>query len=448
MYILRVSFCNSVYTIMKTSYQKKPALNLTKLSLSILALSSIIGLTACNTIPTQPTDPVDNNSDRDDADGRISTPEGVAQVVQANNQFAVDMYKEVSSSNTTTDNVFFSPYSLSTAVAMLYAGAQGDTQAQIQNTFHYPAPLILNANSAALYNRLNASNADYDITTANDLWLKNGLQPKQRYVDTVTRYYGGKVTNLDFANRPEPARQTINNTIAKHTNQMIPELLASGSITRDTAAVLTNAIYFKGEWQEPFRLNMEAQPFYNLDGSTTQTKMMMKDKKFDYMEDAQIQMVSLPYKGDDLSMLVVVPKSKNASALRQLTANLSADKIDSWTSKLQSKQTAVTMPKFKLSEDYQMKPLLSKMGMPIAFSGRADFSGFSDTMPLTVDSIVHKAVVEVDEKGTKAAAGTGAVIMPTSISYGAAITADHPFMFMIKDNKTDAILFLGQVNKL
>ena len=432
---------------MTTSYQKRPALNLTKLSLSILALSSIIGLTACNTIPAQPTDPVSDDGDRDDADGRISTPEGVAQVVNANNQFAVDMYKEVSSN--TTDNVFFSPYSLSTAVAMLYAGAQGDTQAQIQNTLHYPAPLILNANSAALYNRFNASNADYDITTANDLWLDNTLKPKQRYIDTITRYYGGKVTNLDFASRPEPARQTINNTIAKHTNQMIPELLPAGSIKRDTASVLTNAIYFKGEWGEAFDLSRTADNFYNLDGTVTQTKMMVKDKQFDYMENAQVQMVSLPYKGDDLSMLVVVPKSKNASAIRQLNANLSMDQINSWTAQLKSRYVRVTMPKFKLSEDYQMKPLLSKMGMPIAFSSRADFSGFSDTMPLTVDAIVHKAVVEVDEKGTKAAAGTGVTIRPVSTEFASVpVKADHPFMFMIKDNKTDAILFLGQVNEI
>ncbi|WP_201503857.1 serpin family protein [Psychrobacter aestuarii] len=432
---------------MKTSdsIQQKPSLfTPKKLSLAVLVISGIVGLSACTTMPTtgQP------NDDRDSAEERIATPEGIAQVVNANNQFAIDMYKEINSSNT-TDNVFFSPYSLSTAVAMLYAGAQGDTQAQIQNTFHYPAPLILNANSAALYNRFNQANAAYDITTANDLWLDNTLKPKQRYIDTITRYYGGKVTNLDFANRPEPARQTINSTIAQHTQQMIPELLPSGSIKRDTASVLTNAIYFKGDWDEAFDMSRTADNFYNLDGTATQTKMMIKDKQFDYMENAQIQMVSLPYKGDDLSMLVVVPKSKNASAIRQLNANLSMDKINSWTAQLKSRYARVTMPKFKLSEDYQMKPLLSKMGMPIAFSSRADFSGFSDTVPLTVDAIVHKAVVEVDEKGTKAAAGTGVTIRPVSTEFASVpVKADHPFMFMIKDNKTNAILFLGQVNEI
>ena len=245
------------------------------------------------------------------ADDSASTPEGVKQVVNANNQFAIDLYQRINKqAKQAENNVFFSPYSLSTAMAMLYAAAEGETKQQIQKTFHYPAPAILNPNSAALYNQFNKPNPNYDLSTVNDLWMRQGLSPNQTYLDTVKRYYGGQVTNLDFASRPELSRQTINNTIANHTKQMISELLPSGSISRSTATVLTNAVYFKSEWAQPLALRNWEQPFYNLDGTTTDVNLMYGINHFDYMEDEKVQVVELPYKDDDLSMLIVLPKSK------------------------------------------------------------------------------------------------------------------------------------------
>ena len=383
------------------------------------------------------------------ADDSVSTPEGVKQVVNANNQFAIDLYQRINKqAKQAENNVFFSPYSLSTAMAMLYAAAEGETKQQIQKTFHYPAPAILNPNSAALYNQFNKPNPNYDLSTVNDLWMRQGLSPNQTYLDTVKRYYGGQVTNLDFASRPELSRQTINNTIANHTKQMISELLPSGSISRSTATVLTNAVYFKSEWAQPLALRNWEQPFYNLDGTTTDVNLMYGINHFDYMEDEKVQVVELPYKGDDLSMLIVLPKSKEPVAIQKLVANLSTTQINQWTEQLENRKVFLIIPKFKLQESYQMESLLTKMGMPIAFGSRADFSLFNDEQSLAVDSIIHKAVVEVDEKGTVAAAATSIVIKPISASYNAEFTADHPFIFMIKDNKTDAILFLGQVNKL
>jgi len=383
------------------------------------------------------------------ADDSVSTPEGVKQVVNANNQFAIDLYQRINKqAKQAENNVFFSPYSLSTAMAMLYAAAEGETKQQIQKTFHYPAPAILNPNSAALYNQFNKPNPNYDLSTVNDLWMRQGLSPNQTYLDTVKRYYGGQVTNLDFASRPELSRQTINNTIANHTKQMISELLPSGSISRSTATVLTNAVYFKSEWAQPLALRNWEQPFYNLDGTTTDVNLMYGINHFDYMEDEKVQVVELPYKDDDLSMLIVLPKSKEPVAIQKLVANLSTTQINQWTEQLENRKVFLIIPKFKLQESYQMESLLTKMGMPIAFGSRADFSLFNDEQSLAVDSIIHKAVVEVDEKGTVAAAATSIVIKPISASYNAEFTADHPFIFMIKDNKTDAILFLGQVNKL
>lgn len=437
-----------------------------KLSVRTLALVSLLAIAGCNNslVDTQPIKqvaekPIVSKTDTPSttktdksytaADDSASTPEGVKQVVNANNQFAIDLYQQISKQpEQAENNVFFSPYSLSTAMAMLYAAAEGETKQQIQKTFHYPMPAILNPNSAALYNQFNKPNPNYDLSTVNDLWMRQGLSPNQAYLDTVQRYYGGQVTNLDFASRPEPSRQAINKTISNHTKQMIPELLPEGSIKSSTAAVLTNAVYFKSEWAKPFGLQGGTRPFHNLDGTTSSKEMMYKTAYFDYMENEHVQVVELPYKSNDLSMLIILPKSKEAAAMQKLVADLSSNQVSQWTEQLENQEIFLVMPKFKLEESYSMKPILANMGMPIAFGSRANYSLFNDKLPLKVDSVVHKAVVEVDEKGTVAAAATGIGVQLVMATHKAEITADHPFMFMIKDNKTDAILFLGQVNKL
>ena len=384
------------------------------------------------------------------ADASASTPDGIEKVTTANNQFAIAMYRQINGHTGQADNnVFFSPYSLSTAMAMLYAAAEGETKAQIQKTFYYPSMDILNPNSAALYNQFNKPNPDYKLATVNDLWMEQGLTPTKSYVDTVQRYYGGQVTNLDFESNPNPSRLIINKKIAQHTNQLIPELLPKGSIKPITVAVLTNAIYFKGDWKVPFEVQSTTeQPFYNHIGTSPNIKMMQLQEHFGYSEDKQVQVVQLPYKGDDLSMLVVLPKSKDKAAMQQLVQDLSADTIKQWSKDLVTQEVNVHLPKFKLEASYQMKNLLTDMGMPKAFEKGAGFNLFDNSPPIKIDDVYHKAVVIVDEKGTEAAAATGIVANATAASAPPPVfKADHPFIFMIKDNKTDAILFLGQVNK-
>lgn len=430
--------------------------------ISALAITSLVlGVSGCDNAiknnrtgavtgmvtPNQPT--INHQAPPTEVKALISTSEGIAEVVTANNQFAIDMYQQINGQPDQADkNVFFSPYSLSTAMAMLYAAAEGETKAQIQKTFHYPAPAILNPNSATLYNQFNKPSPDYKLATVNDLWMQQGLTPTKSYIDTVQRYYSGQVTALDFEGSPDPARQTINKKIAEKTKQMIPELLPKGSIKSDTAVVLTNAIYFKGDWTMPFTAERtSAQPFYNAIGRASTVQMMQQQSYFSYYEDKHIQVVQLPYKGDDLSMLVVLPKFNHKLAMQQLTKSLSATKIKQWRSGLVRQEVDLQLPKFKLDARYQMKTLLADMGMPKAFNNGAEFNLYADGTPIKLDEVYHQAVVTVDEKGTEAAAAAGAVGMYVGMSYPVEFKADHPFMFMIKDNKTDAILFLGQVNK-
>lgn len=441
--------------------------------MSALAISSLLLIVSgCDSTmkESKPTDTITNTASNPDntsknnsdykavskdgfiaADDSASTPDGIAKVTTANNQFAIDMYKQINGQPDQADkNVFFSPYSLSTAMAMLYAAAERETKEQIQKTFYYPSMDILNPNSAALYNQFNTPNPDYKLATVNDLWMQQGLTPNKAYVDTVQRYYGGQVTNLNFKGSPDPSRLIINKKIAQHTNQLITELLPKGSIPSSVIAVLTNAVYFKGDWKMPFEANSTSeQPFHPLMGTPSDVEMMNIETDFGYSEDKQVQVMQLPYKGDDLSMLVILPKSKGKAAMQQLVQDLSADKITQWNQDLVTQEVNLYLPKFKLAERYDMKSLLSDMGMPSAFQDKATFKLFDQPLPIKIDDVYHQAVVIVDEKGTEAAAATAIVAVEASapIDQPVEFKADHPFIFLIKDNKTDAILFLGQVNK-
>ena len=405
-------------------------------------------------LPDKTTGQADSKADSKDdhtaADDSASTSEGISAVVNANNQFAVTMYQQLNGQSKQVDaNVFFSPYSLTSAIAMLYAAAEGNTKAQIQKTFYYPSLPILNPNSAALYNQFNKPSPNYKLNTINDLWLQQGRTPNQAYIDTVKRYYGGQVNTLDFKNNTETSRQMINEKIAKHTNQMIPELLSKESTQPSTSAILTNAVYFKADWSSRFWVSGD-MPFHYFNGTSSDVDMMFQNTEFRYSEDEQVQVVELPYKGIELSMLVVLPKSKEPLAMQTLIKNLSTTQITDWTKRLKQQDILLNLPKFKIDEGYPMKAVLTDMGMPSAFGNQAKFNVFADSSPIAIDDIHHQAVIDVNEIGTEAAAATGVVAVDISGSMHppVAFKADHPFMFMIKDNKTDAILFLGQVNKL
>ena len=374
--------------------------------------------------------------------------QGIKQVAEANNQFAIDMfqqlYKEDSKIN---DNVFYSPYSLSTAMAMIYDAAAGQTQAQIRQTFHYPELSVLHNSSAQLHQHFNQPNKPYRLMTNNGLWLQQDLQPNSAFINNVTSYYGAAITPLDFKNQPEASKNFINQKIANQTDDMIKELLPNDSIESDTVSVLTNAVYFKGDWTSPFRLEYQPETFYTFDQKNPKLTMMSGNRVINYFENDTVQMAEIPYKGDDLSMLVILPKDKTAQGLKRLVNDLSTTRINGWLANTSVEETAIKLPKFKLEKSYKMKDALSQMGMPIAFSNDADFNIFNNAAKLSIDGIFHKAVIQVDEKGTVAAAATGMDVVLVMDSHTAELIANHPFVFIIRDKKTNTFLFIGQVSQ-
>jgi serpin B len=382
-----------------------------------------------------------------EADDTGATPEKVNAVVNANNQFAFELYSKYKDEYR-DDNIFFSPYSISTALAMTYEGARGKTSGEMQSVFHFPENSDVRRPAfAKIYNEINKKEKgkQYKLHTANALWAQKDCQFLNEYFGTTEKYYRGKVTNLDFRSEPEPSRITINNWVEDQTNDKIKDLIPSGGICPLTRLVLTNAIYFKGTWVLQFNKNKTREADFGVSPTKTVKAEMMsltgEKAKFNYAETAHLQILEMPYEGEELSMIVLLPKEDTLDKLEQ---SLTVEKLNEWRGMLQKERVDVYMPKFKFETKYFMAQDLAEMGMPSAFTGEADFSGMTGKRDLYISQVIHQAFVEVNEEGTEAAAATAA-IMEEGAVMSKVFRADHPFIFIIQQKDTGNILFLGKV---
>jgi serpin B len=375
-------------------------------------------------------------------------------IAESNNRFSAALYRTITKGNANAGgNVFFSPFSISSALAITYEGARGTTADEIRSVFSFPEnDSSLREGFAALNADINQGNAGYTLSTANALWADKAFGFLSGYISVAEQYYGANTTNLDFVNQPDTSRQTINAWVADRTNNKIQDLLPQGSIDSSTKLVITNAVYFKGTWQKQFDPNQTTDtPFTKPDGTTVTVRMMQQtgeDAMYPYAETADLQMLTLPYtvtNGTGLSLVILLPKGDNLSAIGPYLdpANLSA--LEQSAS---SQRVMVYIPQFKIDSQYSLTETLSSMGMPTAFSNAADFSGMDGKQDLYISDVIHKAYIEVNEQGTEAAAATG-VVMEAAAVYPevppTVFRADHPFLFLIEDNNTGTILFEGRV---
>ena len=387
-----------------------------------------------------------------------STQQGIQEVVNANNQFTFDLYSELNQDK--ESNIFYSPYSISAALAMTYEGAKGQTADEMKSVFHFPNDNILRPNFAAIYNTINEGNNAYELKTGNALWVQHDYPFLEDYTNRVEKYYGGKIANLDFVKETEKSRQTINSFIEEQTNNKIQDLIPKGVLNAMTRLVLTNAIYFKGTWEWEFdKSDTREQNFKITSTNAVKTPMMyMKNEKaeFNYADLEKLQILELPYRGEKISMLILLPKQGEdydyetgemvTSEYTLEDIELSLEKLNEYKNQMQqTKLDAIYLPKFEFDSKYFMKETLSSLGMPTAFSGSADFSGMDGTRNLFIDKVIHQAFIKVDEKGTEAAAATAVVIGITSAGPRNVFRADHPFIFIIQEKETGNILFLGRV---
>lgn len=367
-------------------------------------------------------------------------------MADTNNRFAFSLFSNILQQDKV--NVFFSPYGISNAFSMVYEGVHGNTKSEIQSVFHFIENDKARRDSVkALDSKLNNVNGKYKLNIANALWIQNDFPVLKNYTDILEKYYTALATNLDFKRNPEGSRQIINKWVGNKTNQKIKDLFPLGSIDNLTRVVLTNAVYFKGNWSNQFSKNeTKDEDFKITDQQTVKVPMMTTEQCLRYFEDEDLQALEMPYKGGNLSMIVLLPKENN---LTSLTESLSVEKLNEWKSRLTTEYIRAYIPKFTLNTKYILNDNLVSMGIPSAFSpDKADFSGITDKKDyLFISRVIHQAFVKVDEKGTEAAAATGmddllGFTMPPPPKI---FRVDHPFVFLIYDNQTGLILFIGQV---
>lgn len=362
-------------------------------------------------------------------------------VVDANNRFAFDIFQEL----TKDENIFFSPYSIFSALAMTYEGANGETEKEIKDVFYFPKKEELRGAFSNLYQIINQSNKDYELNTANALWVHTDHSFLDEYKQITSTYYGADITNLDFLRRTEVSRKTINDYIEEKTKNRIKDLIPEGSLDSLTKMVITNAIYFKGGWDVEFDKNKTHEAtFYGKDDSFAVEMMALDydDMEFNYYKDEDVEVIELPYKGESVSMFIFLPKDD------KWFEAISNDDFNSYKEKMNiSTIDAIFLPKFELETKYFMKNILSSMGMGSAFSeGVADFSAMDGTNNLFIDNVIHQAFVLVDEEGTEAAAATAVIMRATSMPLNQVIfRADRQFFFVIEENNTKNILFIGKI---
>lgn len=370
-------------------------------------------------------------------------------VAAANNQFAFDLYRRARPKE---GNVFFSPASISTALAMTYGGSAGKTRQEMAQVLHFGPQLPVDAGYSNLLELQNSTGNrnGYTLSTANRLWAAAGGRFENSFLTLTRDKYRAPLETLDFG-RTEEARATINGWVERQTRSKIVDLIPPGVLTGDTRLVLTNAVYFLGGWAEEFpKESTKDAPFYDAPDTNRSVPTMYRQATFAYTEDADAQVLSLPYRDRSMSMVIVLPKDR--AGLKTLEENLTAERFANWMESLRAERPVdVYLPKFKLRSQLRLADVLKQLGMTTAFTDEADFSAMSSSEAFKISEVIHQAVVDVDENGTEAAAATAVVMVPAAPA-GPRIPpkpilfrADHPFVFAIRDKRTGAVLFLGRV---
>jgi serine protease inhibitor len=367
------------------------------------------------------------------------------------NEFTFKLYKAIAEKG--EENLTLSPYSVSSALAMVYAGASGETEAEMAKVLSFDAEI--SRSMAALIKETNNVPKDVaTIKTANALWPAKGFKLVPQYVETIRRYYNAPLHQLDYTYKTEKSRLKINDWVSTNTGNRIKDMIPRGLLDSDTKLVLTNAIYFKALWDKSFSpSNTSARVFTCADGTEVPTMMMRKKEHgVGYIWNEEVEGVSIPYRDGRFAMKIFMPNKNSKRTLKQLESELTLKKANEWFEEMKPNKVKITMPKFKMEGSYSMSDVLKGMGMAAAFSNEADLSGISEKTKLHIDEVLHKTFIEVAEKGTEAAAATAVIVkmttaMPPMEEEFVVFEADRPFIYMITDESTGAILFVGRYMK-
>ena len=374
-----------------------------------------------------------------------------ASVVSAGNGFAFNLYAALRPRG---GNLFFSPESAATALSMVWCGARGETARQMQAVLGYgtDAPVPPEAIAAAYrahLEQLAAPPREHELVAANAVWGQKGYAFQGAYLGLLRIEYGAPLQEADFAGNPEAARHAINRWTGEQTRGLITDISPPGFILPETRLVLVSAIYFKARWQRPFESwGTRDGPFHVGRFTRISVPMMHQvESLYGYAEDERVQVLEMPYRGGDASMVVILPKER--FGLADVEKTLSAAQVAAWVSRIENQEVKVTVPKFKATSAFSLRKTLSSLGMPLVFAWPgADLSGMNGGREaLFLQDALHQAFVAVDEEGTEAAAATGAA-MPACAPPRRPppeFIADHPFLFLIRDTRSGCILFMGRL---
>nr|XP_046226561.1 leukocyte elastase inhibitor-like isoform X2 [Scatophagus argus] len=371
---------------------------------------------------------------------------------KANTSFCLALFNKLSDDDK-TGNIFFSPFSISSALAMVMLGSRGNTAAQMSECLKTKDfEDDVHVSFAKLLSELNKANAPYALNVANRLYGEQSYQFVKDFLVNTNKHYNAALESVDFINSSEAARLNINSWVEKQTQGKIKDVLAQGVVDDMTRLVLVNAIYFKGNWNKQFKESATQDAQFRINKNDTKpVKMMQQKTKFPltYIPEANCQILEMPYKQKELSMLIFLPNEieDSTTGLEKLEKELTYENFVEWTrpDMMDEVEVQVGLPRFKMEEKYDMKNVLISMGMVDAFDmAMSDFSGMSPANDLVLSKVVHKAFVEVNEEGTEAAAATAAVMMLRCALRPATFIADHPFLFFIRHNPSMSVLFAGR----
>ena len=376
--------------------------------------------------------------------GAVEAGGDLGALASANAVFALDLYAKVGSE---PGNLFFSPYSVSSALAMTSVGARGSTAQEMASVLHLDWPGAQSA-FGRMQSRLNELGKEegVEFSVANALWLQQDFRFLDAFLGEVKGRYAAAFRSADFRAAAEAARTEINGWVSERTRAKINDLFAPGTLDATTRMVLVNAVYFNGKWLHPFDKRRTRQaPFFPAPGKDVKVQTMNQKRKFPYAEDGQVQLLDLPYAGGELSMVVVLPRARDG--LNALESDFGQEKLSAWTKALAQTEVVVSLPKFRAVSEFSLGETLASMGMREAFTRSADFSGITGGKDLFISAVVHKAFVDVNEEGTEAAAATGVAMRLTAVRSAPpkVFLADHPFLFLIRDRASGSILFMGRV---
>jgi serine protease inhibitor len=369
-----------------------------------------------------------------------------AAVVEGDNAFAVALYGQLRNQS---GNLFFSPESISTALAMAYAGARGGTASEMATTLHFTLPpRQLHPAMGVLLHDLNATHEGYQLSIANALWAQRGYNFLSEFLQLLNNDYGAGLNQVDFKGSTEAARLTINQWVEQKTANKIKDLLPPGALKPSTRLVLTNAIYFKGNWLTQFdKAQTKDEDFHLSPAQAKRAPLMHREGSFNYFNGGTFQILEIPYQSNELSMIVFLPN--DPSGLAALEQSLTPSNTQQWLRQLGPvSKVIVTMPKFKTTQQFELGGTLAAMGMPQAFSAGADFSGMTGNRDFFISAVIHKAYIDVNEEGTEAAAATAVTMRAMAARMpppAPVFRADHPFVFLIRDIRSNSILFMGRL---